>query len=296
MGTINTTIIIIKQKMIDARKFSESKHATHHWTTRKHNVSQKVVFWASMVLSFKRRYLFAMVKKVKRNGVVLDLGSGNGAYAAEVISRRSDVRIIALDWSEKAFQSPFYSTERISRIVADAKCLPIKDGVLDAMYTIDFLGHIKNSGSIICKTAKLLRSGAPAFIHSEISDYRKHFPDRIMLKKNNADLLAEIDGHIGIKPYKKLKQQVKNGFVILATSSPRGTLGWLLGYPDKYAMIAQKSSMRRLYNVCCFFARMKKHAALRIVMQILNVVSNEIENRLHMAPGGSAFFQVKKSE
>ena len=105
-----------------------------------------------------------MFKKITNNynlqrKIVIDVGCGGGRFVNEALKKNPKL-IIALDYSgaiEQVAKNLYNKTEKLLLIQADALNIPIKDNVLDFVYSIGVLHHtesVEKSFKEICRIAK----------------------------------------------------------------------------------------------------------------------------------------------
>jgi ubiquinone/menaquinone biosynthesis C-methylase UbiE len=220
------------------RSFSDNKYVSGQWRTRTVFSTNPVIRYLLRYCSFKRSGVDALAIKVRsivsRPLLVIDLGSGQGAYA-HWFSGRTPATIIAIDWSREALtRIPPAKAGRgkILRICADAGNLPVKSESADALYSLDTLGHVRSIAAVLDEILRVTKPGAPLFIHSECGDYRGRWPDTMLMKRLGGDFLADYDDHQSILPFANLRSLYTRRFIIESIFSAAGLTGWLTGYPE----------------------------------------------------------------
>ncbi len=278
---------------IDERGFSIRKHASGGWRTTLLTVSNPLVRRLSVFLSFKNQELFEFAKRCNACDIVLDLGAGCGSYSAFFLQCRP-CTVIAVDWVYEALRKiPSLHKNKILPICADIRRLPIKSGRIDAVFSIDTLGHIREQETALDEINRICRTGAPVFLHCETSDYRSRLPDRLLIKKYGFDPIAEQDGHIGIKSSQQMRSLYEQRFLVIKFFSPAGIFGWLLGYPEKYWRLLFSSRMFFFAIPSAFTAFFKKIAGLKVLLRLINICTNRLELFLGLEAGGSCFARCR---
>ncbi len=93
------------------------------------------------------------------DGPVLELGAGNGKLLHPL--RRAGVDVVALEIS-------WHALRRLdgARVLADAACLPFRDGAFSAVLDIHCGGHLDAAGRamLAAETRRVLRPGGHAFV------------------------------------------------------------------------------------------------------------------------------------
>ncbi|MBD3344850.1 MAG: methyltransferase domain-containing protein [Chitinivibrionales bacterium] len=275
----------------DKRAFSSAKHRHGEWNTRISNTKNVFLRLVWNLISFKRRGVDNVGKVASENSLILDLGSGNGAYAYWLLGRKKCI-IVTLDWSFDALRD----CRNMFRVCADMTTLPFKQNVFDHLYSIDALGHVDNPGMVLDEAGRVVKPGGHLFMHSECADYRDRWPDKSLIKLHGKDLLALQDGHFCLRHSHELYREYKKRFLLYSFFSPAGIAGWLLGYPEKYYPVFKKSRWHCAAIITLLFASIKRLPLLGGILRVINAVSNRCELVLGLKGGGSCFAQMKKAE
>lgn len=276
------------------RRFSEHKHQRGEWNTTAAGVSNPVLRALGGFLSYKRRLIDHLARSVGPTRLILDAGAGTGAYAHWFLGRQP-VRIVAVDWAMdglRRIQGPRQGA--ILRVCADVCRLPFKQEVFDAVYSVDTLGHVQEPEACLDEMLRTALPGAALAVHSECSDYRRHWPDRALIRKVKRDIPAELDGHISLRTSRELRHAYVQRFRLRSFFSPAGYLGWLIGYPEKYNP-AFKAAGARLWSAATkLCAILKKVPLVGLAMRCVNALSNHAELFLGLEGGGSCFGLLSK--
>jgi SAM-dependent methyltransferase len=276
------------------RTFSEERHQSGAWKTRVDSGRNPLVRLAWNYLSFKRQGCDRLAAACRPGQRGLDLGCGNGAYSHWFMGRRPCC-IAAMDWSFTALRSirpP--SNGRILRVCGDARFLPFKQDVFDFLFSIDMAGHIGEAERVIDEMFRVLKPACRFFFHSECSDYLNRWPDKALVVKLGHDMLAQREGHIGLRPSADVYRLLVRRFDILAFFSPAGLAGWLLGYPEKYRIAFAAASWRTLALLTGLFALCKRLPVAGAILRFVNATSNRVELFFRVVGGGSCFAQGAK--
>lgn len=272
-----------------ARSFSREKHRTGDWQTTRFVGTSSLTQSIAKFVSFKRDGVDRLARKCAADFIVGDIGAGNGAYDSWFLSRCA-CTVLAIDWSPEALAAICQPRiGRLWRICADSKFLPLKSEKLDALYTIDTLGHIAERERALDEILRVTKGGAPFFIHSECGDYRKRWPDKMTVRRIGYDFLADRDGHVNLLSSTDFNRMLRRRFIIEKFYSPAGLLGWLLGHPDKYTAAFRKSGNPLLALLTNVFAFIKKTKLTGAVLRLANALSNHLELFLGIEGGGSCF-------
>jgi SAM-dependent methyltransferase len=285
----------------DTKDFNDAKHSRGEWDTKVVAVRSKVLRFCAGFLSQKRRGVDDLAALSSRDaaGLVLDAGAGTGAYSVWFASRRA-CRVISVDISCAALQKAQGSAlslglaQSISAVCADLHALPFREPNFCAAFSVDTLGHVADVNKVLDELLRCVASGAPLFLHSECGDYRKRWPDRMLMHRLGADLAAQQDGHDALRDARDLFMLYSRRFKIVSFVNPAGYLGWFLGYPEKYRpafVAAGLTGVARFLSLC---AALKKTPVLGVIMRFVNASSNHLENYFGLTGGGSCFAHVKK--
>jgi SAM-dependent methyltransferase len=287
-----------------AQLFNDAKHCRGEWDTTMRAPRSKLFRFCADFVSQKRRGvdgLAAMASKTS-SGLVLDAGAGQGAYSVWFASRsmRRAHRVVGIDISFTALRKTSQAAKKrrltgsISMVCADLHALPFREDRFCASFSIDTLGHVEDVGKVLDELLRCVAPGAPLFLHSECADYKKRWPDRMLIRRLGDDMPARQDGHGRLLDARELFTLYSRRFRIISFVNPAGYLGWFLGYPEKYRpafAAAGLGGYAWFLSVCSFI---KKAPALGTIMRLTNASSNHLENFVGLTGGGSCFAFVKK--
>jgi ubiquinone/menaquinone biosynthesis C-methylase UbiE len=278
------------------RRFSTEKHLQGQWDTRVVIARNPFFRTAVSYCSYKRAFVDKLAKSAEAaQHVVLDAGCGKGAYSHWYLGRRKAALCIALDWSETALRMARASKEgRILRVCADVRHLPFRSESMDALFSIDTLGHVDNCASAADEFLRVCKRGSSLFLHSECRDYQKKWPDSALMRRLGDDVLARYDGHDFLRFADELYMLYSQRFRMLSFIHPAGYCGFLLGYPEKYRMAFIKVQWRFMAFVASVFAFLKRAPVLGGVIRIMNAWTNHCEVFFGLKGGGSCFAMMKK--
>jgi SAM-dependent methyltransferase len=284
--------------LAEQRTFSEKQHDAGRWRTRTMAPSDPVRRAIVSFLSFKRAGVDRLARRSRRFRTVVDLGAGQGAYSRWFLAVHP-VTIIAVDWSPHALQRippPRPGRGKLLRLCADAQRLPLKAETADCLFSVDMLGHLSNVNLALDEILRIVKPGAPLFLHSECGSYRLRWPDAMLLSRLGYDYGARLDGHETVLPHEELRALFARRFIIESSWSPAGTLGWLTGYPENYREAFKEAGCNRLAALTGIFAFIKKAPLLGTLLRLVNVLGNRLELALGVQGGGSFFAFVNKPE
>jgi SAM-dependent methyltransferase len=284
-----------------ARLFNDAKHDRGEWDTSLVAARSGLLRFAAGFLSQKRRGVDELAKMAPKtaSAMVLDAGAGQGAYSIWFASR-SVCRVVGVDISFTALRKRADVTTarrlkgNISMVCADLHALPFHQEQFCASFSVDTLGHVADVNKVLDELLRCVASGAPLFLHSECADYRKRWPDRMLIRRLGRDLPAEQDGHAGLLDARDMFTLYSRRFRIMSFVNPAGYLGWFLGYPEKYRPAFTAAGLNGFASFLSLCAFVKKAPVLGTIMRLKNALSNHLENYFGLTGGGSCFAFVKK--
>lgn len=276
------------------RTFSENKHYKKLWGSALSSAPYLLRKFINF-FSFKHSGVDRLIQKCSENARIIDFGAGSCSFSKYLASRRN-FTVIAVDWSYTALKNAHlnFPNARILPVCADLHYLPFKKNAFSAFITIDTFGHLYNQEMAFDCLLNTLQPGACGFFHSECADYRKRWPDSMLLRRIGHDIPAESDGHISLFPGAAILRALKCRFTVLSSFSPAGYLGWLTGYPEKYTEAFARAGDKPMYRLTSLMAHMKNHLIGKLLLRIINYSTNRIELFLNLQGGGSFFADVIK--
>lgn len=277
------------------RSFSRGKFQSGQWKTRKVSIRPGLLRSFADFISLKRKGVDHLASKCFSFHKVMDFGCGTGAYSRWFIDR-CQCTILAVDWSIEALKSARLNDNsgKVLPVCADLHLLPFKHESIDALFSVDALGHLSNQERALDEISRICRPGAQLFLHSECGDYRKRWPDNILLKKSGIDYLARLDGHYSIRQSSELNALLCRRFEVNRSCSPAGIFGWILGYPEKYRLAFKHARFYLLFLLTSFFALIKKLPLAGLIFRLLNAITNKVEIICGIEGGGSFFAHARK--
>jgi ubiquinone/menaquinone biosynthesis C-methylase UbiE len=113
---------------------------------------------------FTRRVVFPWaIGSTELHGDILELGSGSGAMAAELLERYPTIRLTATDVDPAMRSAAARRLERFGERVqvqeADATRLPFPDASFDGVVTFIMLHHVIDWEDALAEAARVLRPG-----------------------------------------------------------------------------------------------------------------------------------------
>ena len=94
-------------------------------------------------------------KIVSRNGFVLDVGCGKGAYLSNLLKEFSNINFYGVDISTKVME--FIKDEEVKLAEGSLTSIPYPDNMFDFVYTTEALKHavdVKNAIQELCRVTK----------------------------------------------------------------------------------------------------------------------------------------------
>lgn len=276
--------------------FSTDKHTRGLWDTRALDYRNPALRRLLSYISYKRDGVDTLAKTAASACFVLDAGAGKGAYGRWFLGRRPQAGVVAIDWSYEALRALPQATGRgrIFPVCADLQKMPFKSNSMDALYSIDTLGHVPRAEAALDEFMRVCKKEAPLFVHSECGDYRSRWPDRILLRRLGKDLLAEYDGHVSLYRSEELYALYSRRFVVGSFINPAGYLGWLLGYPEKYQRAFLAARWGWPAALTGIAAVLKNVPLIGAGVRLLNALTNHSEVFFGLKGGGSCFAHMRK--
>lgn len=276
------------------REFAELKHRSGQWRSR--IIHSRNIILRSIInfFSFKRKGVDDLSRFCPRSSIVVDFGSGQGAYSFW-FSQRCECKIISIDWSFDALKLiKKENLPNIFPVCADLASLPLKSECIDTLFSIDTLGHLTDQEKSLDEILRVCRPSAKLFLHSECGDYKKRWPDSMLIRKIGYDSPAEYDGHYSLRNHVQLRFLISKRFQLINFFSPAGIIGWILGYPEKYYPAFKKAGCPCLSLVSLVFSIIKKTPFLGILLRFINITINKFELFFGIEGGGSCFAYAEK--
>jgi SAM-dependent methyltransferase len=283
-----------------ALSFNDAKHVRGEWNTTIAVPRSALLRSCADFLSQKRKGVDELAAVVpSATGMVLDAGAGQGAYGIWFASRNG-CSVVGVDSSLEALRrAKAHAASRRLRgkilpVCADIGALPFRQEKFCATFSVDTLGHVADVNKVLDELLRCSIAGAPLFLHSECADYRRRWPDRMLITKLGEDLPARQDGHTGLLKARDLFMLYTRRFRVISFVNPAGYLGWFLGYPEKYRPAFAAAGFRGFALFLGVCAAVKNLPVIGIVLRLVNALSNHLENFLGLTGGGSCFAVVKK--
>ena len=94
------------------------------------------------------------------DGLVLDVGSGSGAHAAEL--RKAGIAVVAVDREPELAAAA--KRRGVPAVVADGEALPFRTGGAAGATCLEVLEHVDHPGRFLAELRRALPSGAPLIV------------------------------------------------------------------------------------------------------------------------------------
>jgi 2-polyprenyl-3-methyl-5-hydroxy-6-metoxy-1,4-benzoquinol methylase len=112
---------------------------------------------------------------LRTTGTLLDLGAGEGRYLPLWQRANPRAAILAAELSAVASQRSASRHRDVRHIVADAQEVPLSDGSVDAIVSIEVIEHVPSGVRMLREVSRMLRSGGWALISTPCGN-RGSFP------------------------------------------------------------------------------------------------------------------------
>jgi ubiquinone/menaquinone biosynthesis C-methylase UbiE len=132
---------------------------------------------------------------------VMDVGAEAGRFS--LLTSNSEATVIGIDVESYGLKRLKRKAKDINVIQADARKIPLKDGVFDAIFMIEVLDYITELGEALTECHRTLKSNAPLFLS---------FGNKSSLKSQLRELREKAYRH----SYNRVMQCLsKIGFVVI---------------------------------------------------------------------------------
>ena len=111
-----------------------------------------------------RRFMVSRVPMIGPSGRVLDVATGTGMVAREVV-RRTGASVVGVDLSEDMLRGGVQETEaagltdRIRFVIGDGQRLPFADGTFDALTFTYLLRYVDDVGATLVELSRVVKPG-----------------------------------------------------------------------------------------------------------------------------------------
>lgn len=176
--------------LLPSPKLAEFKQAQveffDHWSSREQGGKPKREtsfdrFFSPVVgekgIDFSEREMKRLIAGLSESALVLEIGCGAGEHTSFLARLRDDLHIIAIDLSLKSavetrerIRNDAGAKSKVNVVVADAECLPFKDGVFKGILTVMLFHHMNSSSETLGEMRRTLCLGGVGLVVDFISD------------------------------------------------------------------------------------------------------------------------------
>jgi ubiquinone/menaquinone biosynthesis C-methylase UbiE len=148
-----------------------------------------------------RRLIESLAVLLPEGGIALDLGCGAGTYGPTLLANVPGLVLHGVDMSEtcleQARENGYQFTDRFEL----TKKLPYDDGFFDAVFSMDFLGHVefRYKDAIIGETGRITKPGGGGH-HGVETGFTDYFNCNPADESDPIRRFVYADGHIGTEP------------------------------------------------------------------------------------------------
>ena len=149
--------------------------------------------------AWAQRYI---VRHLRPDSRVLDIGSGPGVLATEVARRCLGGQVVALDQSPERSRQAGMRLARVGgySIVGDAVTLPFEDGSFDLVYCRFLLEYLREPGLAVREMVRVCRPGGRVLLQDLDGQLLWHYPEDAELERQVSATLA-ILARTGFDPF-----------------------------------------------------------------------------------------------
>jgi len=178
-----------------------------------YNKNIKLYEYIKTFLHYRRPILTGFLKYVKPDSLILDFGCGPGNWS-QYLEKDLGFKVVGIDFSKESVYSADNNRHRsgldASFIIGDVRTSPFKNDSFYGIFSSDVLGHIVEVDRAIKEISRVLKSGGTAVIFAETNGYigKSTYQDYV-IKRVKEDPWVWIDGHVGLRSYKELKEIIE---------------------------------------------------------------------------------------
>jgi ubiquinone/menaquinone biosynthesis C-methylase UbiE len=176
-------------------------------------------------------FIFKSIKPLQ-TFTIMDVGAEAGRFS--LLTSNSEATIIGIDIESYGLKRLKRKAKDINVIQADARKIPIKEGVFDAIFMIEVLDYIAELGEVLTESHRTLKSNASLFLS---------FGNKSSLKSKLRDLRGKSYRHSYNRIIRCLS---KIGFVVVRKMG----YNWLLfGRTSENRLIPFSAGIEKLFGL-----------------------------------------------
>jgi ubiquinone/menaquinone biosynthesis C-methylase UbiE len=88
---------------------------------------------------------------------VSDIGAEAGKFS--LLSREKNLQVVAIDVNLPGLKRLRFKNKLVNVVLADARNIPLKDGVLDAAFMMEVIDYIPESDTVLSECGRILKNG-----------------------------------------------------------------------------------------------------------------------------------------
>jgi len=89
--------------------------------------------------------------------LVGDIGAEAGKFS--LLSAEKNVQVVAIDIDLPGLKRLRFKNKLVNVVLADARNIPLKDGVLDAAFMMEVIDYIPESDTVLSECGRILKNG-----------------------------------------------------------------------------------------------------------------------------------------
>lgn len=259
--------------------------------------------WTKLVFYPKKFFLYRFIRKnfraaMRERGIeqpyrILDVGCGTGSSVIDLkraFGRRCDVEGLDVVQLQVEVGNETIKQQGINATLHwyDGGQFPFSDGVFDAIYTSDVLGHVPDARAWLAEIARVLRPGGTLAMFTE-SQLGRHAFVRNFLSTRGLNVDPHAQFHISLHSKSELREMIADaGFEI----HDMRTAFWasFFVHPDEFHPVLNATDQHRFFflritNKMLYWIKKKTHPFSTAAAELYGLVEMYVFGRRVEAQG-----------